>query len=68
MRVTSAMGTDATFALGDYPMLEEYGFVDAPGRWDHWPSGFLATWSNEGSAEGRSCSRPAIFFCHRNRT
>ncbi|NHN90085.1 2,5-dihydroxypyridine 5,6-dioxygenase [Acetobacter conturbans] len=52
MHVTSAAGTDATFALGDYPMLEEYGFVDAPGRWDHWPSGFLATWSNEGSAEG----------------
>ncbi|MFS3136188.1 2,5-dihydroxypyridine 5,6-dioxygenase [Gluconacetobacter sacchari] len=52
MRVTSAAGTDATFALGDYPMLEEYGFVDRPGRWDHWPSGFLATWSNEGSAEG----------------
>ncbi len=52
MRVTSAAGTDATFALGDYPLLEEYGFVDQPGRWDHWPSGFLATWSNEGSGEG----------------
>ncbi|GBQ23761.1 hypothetical protein AA12717_1585 [Gluconacetobacter sacchari DSM 12717] len=52
MHVSSAAGTDVTFALGDYPMLEEYGFVDAPGRWDHWPSGFLATWSNEGSAEG----------------
>lgn len=52
MHVTSAAGTDVTFALGQYPMLEEYGFVDAPGRWDHWPSGFLATWSNEGSARG----------------
>lgn len=52
MHVTSAAGTDVTFALGEYPMLEEYGFVDAPGRWDHWPSGFLATWSNEGSAQG----------------
>ena len=58
MRVTSAAGTDASFALGDYPMLEEYGFVDAPGRWDHWPSGFLATWSNEGSAEGKIVLAP----------
>jgi len=32
--------------------LEEYGFVDAPGRWDHWPSGFLATWPNERAANG----------------
>ncbi|MCQ9154182.1 2,5-dihydroxypyridine 5,6-dioxygenase [Acidomonas methanolica] len=52
LHVTSAAGTDVSFALGDYPMLEEYGFVDAPGHWDHWPSGFLATWSNEGSARG----------------
>lgn len=53
MHVTSRAGTEVRFALGDYPMLEEYGFVDRPGRWDHWPSGFLATWSNEGSAQGR---------------
>ena len=53
MHVTSAAGTDVRFALGDFPMLEEYGFVDKPGRWDHWPSGFLATWANEGSAQGR---------------
>jgi len=52
MKVTSAAGTDVSFGLGQYAMLEEYGFVDAPGRWDHWPSGFLATWSNEGSADG----------------
>ena len=38
MHVTSAAGTDLRCALGDYPLLEEYGFVDAPGRWDHWPS------------------------------
>lgn len=52
MRVTSAAGTDIRFTLGDFPILEEYGFVDKPGRWDHWPSGFLATWSNEGTAQG----------------
>jgi 2,5-dihydroxypyridine 5,6-dioxygenase len=53
MHVTSAAGTDLRCALGEYPLLEEYGFVDAPGRWDHWPSGFLATWPNEGRANGR---------------
>ncbi len=52
MRVTSEAGTDLTCAVGDYPVLEEYGFADEPGRWDHWPSGFLATWPNEGSATG----------------
>jgi 2,5-dihydroxypyridine 5,6-dioxygenase len=52
MTVTSTAGTDFRCALGEYPLLIEYGFVDEPGRWDHWPSGFLATWSNEGSSEG----------------
>jgi 2,5-dihydroxypyridine 5,6-dioxygenase len=53
MRVTSPGGTDLSLALGAYPLLTEYGFVDEPGRWDHWPSGFLATWANEASANGR---------------
>jgi 2,5-dihydroxypyridine 5,6-dioxygenase len=53
MHITSAAGTDLRCALGEYPLLEEYGFVDQPGRWDHWPSGFLATWPNEGTAQGR---------------
>lgn len=53
MHVTSAAGTDLHCALGDYPLLKEYGFVDEPGRWDHWPSGFLATWPNEGQTHGR---------------
>jgi len=52
MTVTSKAGTDFRCDLGAYPILTEYGLADAPGRWDHWPSGFLATWSNEGSAEG----------------
>jgi 2,5-dihydroxypyridine 5,6-dioxygenase len=52
MRVRSAAGTDVTFPLGSYPLLKEYGFVDEPGRWDHWPSGFLATWPNDGQSSG----------------
>lgn len=53
MRVTSAAGTDLTCRLGQYPPVQEYGFVDEPGRWDHWPSGFVLTWPNEGESEGR---------------
>jgi 2,5-dihydroxypyridine 5,6-dioxygenase len=52
MRVKSKVGTDFRAALGQYPTVTEYGFADEPGRWDHWPSGFLFSWPNEGSAEG----------------
>jgi len=52
MQVHSAAGTDFKCALGDYPLLTEYGFSDEPGHWDHWPSGFLATWPNEAASEG----------------
>jgi 2,5-dihydroxypyridine 5,6-dioxygenase len=43
LRVTNAAGTDLTYDLGAYPVLTEYGYTDTPGRWDHWPGGFLAT-------------------------
>ena len=53
MHVTSAAGTDLHLDMGDYPVQKEYGFVEEPGRWDHWPSGFLATWPNESTANGK---------------
>jgi len=52
MHVTSKAGTDFRARLGQYPTVTEYGFADEPGRWDHWPSGFLFSWPNEGTAEG----------------
>ena len=52
MHVTSPAGTDVTFKLGDYPTISEYGFCEEPGRWDHWPSGFLFTFPNEGGSDG----------------
>ena len=52
MHITSDAGSDLRVELGEYPILTEYGLADEPGRWDHWPSGFLATWPNEGSATG----------------
>jgi 2,5-dihydroxypyridine 5,6-dioxygenase len=53
MHVTSAAGTSLICPLGEFPAISEYGFVDAPGRWDHWPSGFVLTWPNELGANGR---------------
>jgi 2,5-dihydroxypyridine 5,6-dioxygenase len=53
MHVASNAGTDLTCPLGEFPAISEYGYVDEPGRWDHWPSGFTLTWPNEGGAQGR---------------
>ncbi|CAM5499151.1 2,5-dihydroxypyridine 5,6-dioxygenase [Eoetvoesiella caeni] len=53
MTVVSAAGTDLRCPLGQFPVISEYGFVDQPGRWDHWPSGFALTFPDEGGANGR---------------
>lgn len=52
MHITSKAGTDLRCKLGEFPAICEYGFVDEPGRWDHWPSGFVLTWPNEGHSNG----------------
>jgi 2,5-dihydroxypyridine 5,6-dioxygenase len=53
MHIVSAAGTDLRCRLGEFPAISEYGFVDEPGRWDHWPSGFALTWPNESGTYGR---------------
>lgn len=53
MHVVSGAGTDLRCPLGQFPAISEYGFVDEPGRWDHWPSGFVLTFPDEGGANGR---------------
>ncbi|RLL63960.1 2,5-dihydroxypyridine 5,6-dioxygenase [Paenirhodobacter hankyongi] len=53
MTVTSKAGTDFRCRLGQYPVLEQFGLADEPGRWDHWPSCMIARWPDEGSAEGQ---------------
>lgn len=58
MRVTSPSGTNMSVRLGEYPLLVQYGFADEPGRWDHWPSAFVAAWPNEGSADGHVVLSP----------
>ena len=51
--VQSAAGTEFACTLGEYPTITEYGYADEPGHWDHWPSGFLFSWPNEGTAQGK---------------
>jgi 2,5-dihydroxypyridine 5,6-dioxygenase len=52
LRVTSVHGTDLVYRLGQYPVMTEYGFTDTPGRWDHFPSGFLLTQGNDAEVDG----------------
>lgn len=58
MHITSKAGTDIRYKLGQYPTLVEYGFADEPGRWDHWPSGFLLTNGNDGGVDGKIVLMP----------
>ena len=57
LRFTNSLGTDVTYQLikGEQSkcVITEYGFTDTPGRWDHWPSGFLAGCGMTGGVEGR---------------
>jgi len=53
MHIVSAAGTDFYCPLGEFAPIAEYGFVEEPGRWDHWPSGFALTFPNDGMAYGR---------------
>ncbi len=53
LKVTSEWGTDVSYQLtGGFGVLDEYGFTDQDGRWDHWPSGFVATHAADEGVDG----------------
>jgi 2,5-dihydroxypyridine 5,6-dioxygenase len=52
LRFTNEAGTDVTYQLGAYPVMTQYGYTDTPGRWDHWPSGFLFTGASDDGVDG----------------
>ncbi len=54
LRITSPAGTDLTYQLGQYSTqpIQQYGYTDEPGRWDHFPGTFVYTWPNEGMSGG----------------
>jgi 2,5-dihydroxypyridine 5,6-dioxygenase len=58
LRFTNDHGTDVTYELGAYPVITQYGYTDTPGRWDHWPSGFLFTGGSDDGVNGRVVIAP----------
>lgn len=60
LHVTSAAGTDlcADISGEDLPITLQWGYVDVPGRWDHWPSGFAACFPKDRSAQGTIVLQP----------
>ncbi|GAA2357675.1 hypothetical protein [Dactylosporangium salmoneum] len=60
LRVSSAAGTDLTADISgeNLPITHQWGYVDEPGRWDHWPSGFVACFPKDRTAEGRIVLQP----------
>lgn len=60
LHVTSAAGTDLTADISgeDLPITHQWGFVDAEHRWDHWPSGFVACFPRDRTAEGQVVLQP----------
>jgi len=52
VRVMSDAGTDLHYRCGEYPVMSQYGFADAKGRFDHWGAGHVHTFPNEGTASG----------------
>jgi 2,5-dihydroxypyridine 5,6-dioxygenase len=58
LRFTNKYGTDVTYQLGAYPTMTQYGYTDTPGRWDHWPSGFLFTGASDDGVDGKVVLAP----------
>jgi 2,5-dihydroxypyridine 5,6-dioxygenase len=58
LRFTNEAGSDVTYQLGAYPTMTQYGYTDTPGRWDHWPSGFLFTGGADDGVDGRVVIAP----------
>jgi 2,5-dihydroxypyridine 5,6-dioxygenase len=52
IRITSPAGTDLTMSKAGRRGAAQFGIADVPGRWDHWPSGFVACAPIEDSANG----------------
>jgi 2,5-dihydroxypyridine 5,6-dioxygenase len=58
MRITSKHGTDVTYKIGVYPVVDEYGYTDKPGRWDHWPAAFVFTGGADDGVDGQIVLAP----------
>jgi 2,5-dihydroxypyridine 5,6-dioxygenase len=63
MRISSDAGTEVTYGLSQYGAIAEYGFTDEPGRWDHFPSGFVFTQGDDESVNGKVVLAPGDIIC-----
>lgn len=66
MRITSPHGTDVTYKLNTYPTVTEYACTDEPGRWDHWPSGFVFTGGDDDGVDGQIVVAPGDILLPQN--
>jgi 2,5-dihydroxypyridine 5,6-dioxygenase len=62
LRIEHENGTNLSYCLGRYPVITEYGFTDEPGRWDHWPSGFIFTGAHDDGVDGRIVLDPGTII------
>lgn len=58
LRISSKAGTDVEYIMGDYPVLTQYGYVDTPGRWDHFATGQVLSQGNDGQVNGQVVIMP----------
>ncbi len=66
MRISSPHGTDVTYKLNSYPTVTEYACTDEPGRWDHWPSGFVFTGGDDDGVDGEIVVAPGDILLPQN--
>jgi 2,5-dihydroxypyridine 5,6-dioxygenase len=66
MRITSRHGTDVLYKLNTYPTIAEYACNDTPGRWDHWPSGFVFTGGDDDGVDGQIVVAPGDILLPQN--
>jgi 2,5-dihydroxypyridine 5,6-dioxygenase len=62
LRVEHENGTNLVYRLGKYPTITEYGYTDEPGRWDHWPSGFVFTGAHDDGVDGTMILGPGTII------
>jgi 2,5-dihydroxypyridine 5,6-dioxygenase len=66
LRFTNEAGTDVTYQMG-LPVITQYGYTDTPGRWDHWPSGFVFSGGTDDGVDGKVVIAPGdILLPHKS--
>jgi 2,5-dihydroxypyridine 5,6-dioxygenase len=62
LRVTNDSGSDLVYQLGELKPFCQYGYVDEPGRWDHFVSTHVVHAPNEGGVNGVLVLQPGDAF------